>query len=499
MKFNVKTLITNGDAAMLNTGALVIGLYESGKLAHVGGAQALSLENNADIAAAIDSGDITGKAGTTLVLRSVQGIAADRIVLVGLGAGGKIAEKSFSSAVASVLRVLSTLACEDALVALPFENVSGQDFTWVIRNTVLSGLTADYRTDSLKSKKDPEPSGVRAIDLLVWEGVADDANKALNFAQALNSGMVLTKDLGNLPANICTPTHLANQAMELWKYGVQVKVLDQKDIEELRMDSFLSVTAGSVEPPKFIILEHNKGGDAAPFVLVGKGITFDTGGISLKPGAAMDEMKYDMLGAASVIGTFRTIAELELPLNVIGVIPTCENMPSGTATRPGDIVTSMSGQTIEILNTDAEGRLILCDALTYVERFRPAAVVDIATLTGAILTALGHHNTGLFTREDEAHDKLAAELLAAGKESGDTAWRMPLQDVYQEQIKSNFADVANLGTGGAGSTTAACFLERFTKKYTWAHLDIAGTASKGKNATGRPVPLLVTWLMNHAK
>jgi leucyl aminopeptidase len=269
------------------------------------------------------------------------------------------------------------------------------------------------------------------------------------------------------------------------------------------MGSFLSVARGTDEPPKFIVLKH-MGGKAkdAPVVLVGKGITFDSGGISLKPGAAMDEMKYDMCGAASVLGTFRAIAEMGLKLNVIGVIPSSENMPSGSATKPGDIVTSMSGQTIEVLNTDAEGRLVLCDALTYAERFKPAAVIDIATLTGACVVALGHHNAGLFTRDDEAHDKLANDLIAAGKASGDTAWRMPVEDAYQEQLKSNFADMANIGGMPGGSVTAACFLERFTKKYTWAHLDIAGVAWRGaaaKGATGRPVPLLTNYLIAQAK
>lgn len=281
-----------------------------------------------------------------------------------------------------------------------------------------------------------------------------------------------------------------------------IEVLDRKQLQALKMNSFLSVTNGSVEPPKFIVLKH-MGGKAkdAPTVLVGKGITFDSGGISLKGGAGMDEMKYDMGGAASVLGTMRAIGEMKLKLNVVAVIPTCENMPSGSATRPGDIVTSMSGQTIEILNTDAEGRLILCDALTYTERFKPSAVVDVATLTGACVTSLGHHNTGLFTRHDAAHDALATELLTAGKQTGDTAWRMPIEEAYNEQLKSNFADMANIGGPAGGSITAACFLERFTKKYTWAHLDIAGTAWKSgaaKGSTGRPVPLLTMFLINRA-
>jgi leucyl aminopeptidase len=323
-------------------------------------------------------------------------------------------------------------------------------------------------------------------------------------AVALANGMELTKNLGNLPANVCTPTYLADTAKQLGKeFKLDVEVLDRKQLQALKMGSFLSVTNGSDEPPKFIVLKH-LGGKAkdAPIVLVGKGITFDSGGISIKPGAAMDEMKYDMCGAASVLGTFRAIAEMKLKLNVIGVIPACENMPSGSATKPGDIVTSMSGQTIEVLNTDAEGRLVLCDALTYTERFKPAAVVDVATLTGACITALGHHNSGLFTRHDAAHDALAEELLSAGKEANDTAWRMPISDAYQEQLKSNFADIANIGGPPAGSITAACFLERFTRKYTWAHLDIAGTAWRSgaaKGATGRPVPLLTAFLINRAQ
>jgi leucyl aminopeptidase len=308
--------------------------------------------------------------------------------------------------------------------------------------------------------------------------------------------MDLAKDLGNLPPNICNPTYLSTSAKKLGKdLGLKVEVFGRKEIEALKMGAFLAVTQGAVTPPQFIVIRH-QGGRAtdAPVVLVGKGITFDTGGISLKPGEGMDEMKYDMCGAASVIGTMRAVAELKLKKNVIGVIPTCENMPSGQATRPGDIVTSMSGQTIEILNTDAEGRLILCDALTYVERFKPAAVIDIATLTGACVIALGAVHSGLFSDDDA----LAESLLSAGRTSQDTVWRMPLDSAYQEQLKSNFADMANIGGRPAGSVTAACFLARYTEKYSWAHLDIAGTAWKSgaaKGSTGRPVPLLVNYLL----
>jgi leucyl aminopeptidase len=311
--------------------------------------------------------------------------------------------------------------------------------------------------------------------------------------------MELTKRLGNLPPNICTPSFLAAEARKLGKQTkLEVEVLESKKLEALKMGSFLSVARGSAEPPRLIVIRHKGAGKSAPVVLVGKGITFDSGGISLKPGANMDEMKFDMCGAASVIGTMRTVAELKLKLNVIGVIVTCENLPSGTASRPGDIVTSMSGQTIEILNTDAEGRLILCDALTYVERFKPAAVVDIATLTGACVVALGNINSGLFSSNEE----LALQLLGASRQAADPAWRLPLDEDYQEQLKSNFADMANIGTpGSAGAVTAACFLARFTKAYPWAHLDIAGTAWKSgvaKGATGRPVPLLAQFLIERA-
>jgi leucyl aminopeptidase len=500
MDFSTKTLDAKTAVTAVKTGALVVGIHENRKLSKAAGA----LDKLGAISAALKSGDISGKPGTILLLRGVTGIAAQRIVLLGLGAEDDLSDKSFSAAAQALVRALATLGCDDAALALPFSEVKGRGLAWSIRNVVLAGRDFVYRADTLKSKKDPAPTGVKKLAFLTSAAEAPAAKAALAEAVALANGMALTKDLGNLPGNVCTPTYLANTARKLAKeFKLGVEVLDRKQLEALKMGSFLSVTNGSDEPPKFIVLKH-MGGKAkdAPVVLVGKGITFDTGGISLKPGLNMDEMKYDMCGAASVLGTFRAIAELDIKLNVIGVIPTCENMPSGRATKPGDIVTSMSGQTIEVLNTDAEGRLILCDALTYAERFKPAAVVDIATLTGACIVALGHHNSGLFTREDEAHDKLAEALLAAGRETGDTAWRMPVQEIYQEQLKSNFADMANIGGQPAGSVTAACFLERFTRKYTWAHLDIAGTAWKSgaaKGASGRPVPLLTAWLLNQAR
>lgn len=499
MDFSIKTIDAKTSIASLKAGCIAVGIYENKKLSP----QAQALDKSGEITAALKSGDISGKPGSTLLLRKVAGVAAERVLLIGLGADGELSDKVMSMAALCVARVIATLGGNDAVLALPFDAIKERDLAWAIRSSILVLRENSYRSDTLKSKKETTLSGVKKVAFLVAAAKAAVAKEAVAQGLALANGIELTKELGNLPANVCTPTYLANTAKKLAKeFKLSVEVLDRKQLEALKMGSFLSVARGGGEAPKFIIIKH-LGGKAkdAPTVLVGKGITFDTGGISLKGGAGMDEMKYDMCGAGSVLGTIRAIAELKLKLNVIGVIPATENMPSGTATKPGDIVTSMSGQTIEVLNTDAEGRLVLCDALTYVERFKPAAVVDIATLTGACVTSLGHHNSGLFTRHDSAHDALANELLSAGKATGDTAWRMPIEDSYQEQLKSNFADMANIGGPAGGSITAACFLERYTKKYTWAHLDIAGTAWKSgaaKGATGRPVALLTTFLMNRA-
>ncbi|MDY7547166.1 leucyl aminopeptidase [Glaciimonas sp. CA11.2] len=499
MDFSIKTHDAKTSIATLKSGCIVVGVFENKKLTP----QAQALDKSGEITAALKSGDISGKPGSTLLLRKINGTATERVLLIGLGPEGDISDKVISMAALCVARVASTLGANDAVIALPYTSIKERNQAWGIRTTVQALRDNDYRCDGLKSKKESTPTGVKKFAFLATAVQLTAAKEALAQAVALANGTDLTKDLGNLPGNFCTPTYLANTAKKLAKeFKLEVEVLDRKQLEALKMGSFLSVARGSDQPPKFIVLKH-LGGKVkdAPVVLVGKGVTFDSGGISLKAGLSMDEMKYDMCGAATVLGTLRAISEMKLKLNVIGVIAATENMPSGSATKPGDVVTSMSGQTIEVLNTDAEGRLVLCDALTYVERFKPAAVVDIATLTGACVTALGHHNSGLFTRHDDAHDILANELLSAGKATGDTAWRMPIEDSYQEQLKSNFADMANIGGSAGGSITAACFLERYTKKYTWAHLDIAGTAWKGgaaKGATGRPVPLLTNFLINRA-
>ncbi len=483
---------TTARAEAVKADAIAVGVFADGELTP--SARAIDKAARGAIKAAVKSGDMTGKRGTVVTLRGVPGVAAARVVVVGLGGRDDFSDRAYGDAVRAAAKACPG-AAEIAMAATEW-SVNGRDAEWLARQFALAARESVFRSDELKSKKEDSNGPTRAVLL---HAAGDSAERGLKQGTAIANGTALTKRLGNLPPNICTPSFLADEARKLakqWKLGVEV--LETKQLEALKMGSFLSVARGSAQPPRLIVLKHQGGGKSAPVVLVGKGITFDSGGISIKPGAAMDEMKFDMCGAASVIGTMRTVAELKLKLNVIGVVATCENMPSGTASRPGDIVTSMSGQTIEILNTDAEGRLILCDALTYVERFKPAAVVDIATLTGACVIALGNVNSGLFANNDE----LAEELLGASRSAGDAAWHMPLGDAYQEQLKTNFADMANIGTpSNAGAITAACFLSRFTKAYPWAHIDIAGTAWKSgaaKGATGRPVPLLSQFLLQRA-
>jgi leucyl aminopeptidase len=500
MDFSIKSFDAKNTINTAKAGCIAVGVFENKKLS----AAAKALDLHDAITAALKSGDISGKAGSTLLLRGLNDVAAERVLLVGLGSDEAISDKDFCSAIEAVCKVFATLGASDGVIALPLDALKNQDPQWAIHQIVMTAHDQAFRCDGLKSKKDTSNNGVKKFKIAIDGAHATGAKQHLANSVAIAHGSNLTRELGNLPGNYCTPTHLANTAKKLAQdYKLEVEILDRKQIEALKMGSFLSVSNGSDEPPKFIVIKH-MGGKAkeAPVVLVGKGITFDSGGISLKPGANMDEMKYDMGGAGSVLGTMRAVAELELKANVIGVIASCENMPNGRATKPGDIVTSMAGLTIEVLNTDAEGRLILCDALTYVERFNPAVVIDIATLTGACVVALGSHNSGLFTRHDEAHDQLANALLAAGKATNDTAWRMPVEEAYHDQLKSNFADLANIGTPGGGSVVAAAFLERFTRKYTWAHLDIAGTSWKSgsaKSASGRPVPLLARFLIDRTK
>jgi leucyl aminopeptidase len=493
MEFSIKS----ANPEKQRSGCVVVGVFDGRKLSAA--AQALDGTSRKYLSEVLRRGDHEGKAGTTLLLQKLPHVAADRVLLVGLGREREFGEAAFRGAIAATARALKGTGAAEAWISLTDLDVKRRDTAWKIEQAVMLLSEGTYRFDQMKSKPAAASKALKRATLQVARADVAQAQAACDRGQAIAAGMALAKDLGNLPGNVCTPTYLADQAIALGKSaGLKVTVLEKKDCEKLGIVSFLAVAQGSVQPPKLIVMEYNGGKrDAAPVALVGKGITFDTGGISIKPAGEMDEMKFDMCGAASVFGTMKAVAAMKLPLNVVGVVPATENMPDGNAIKPGDIVKTMSGQTVEILNTDAEGRLILCDALTYVEKFKPAAVIDIATLTGAMVIALGHIATGMFSNNDE----LAREVIAAGDRAWDRAWHMPLWDDYQDMLKSNFADFPNIATRAGGSITAACFLARFTKAYPWAHLDIAGTAWKSgaeKGATGRPVALLSQFLARRA-
>lgn len=447
--------------------------------------------------AAIKSGDIQGKTGETLVVHTPPKTPASRVLLVGLGNKNKFDAKAYRKAVRAAVQALNKTGATNALMTLQQLPISNRDAAWATTQLVMEAGNAHYRYDHTKSKKADKPKLV-SMQISCDSAQRKALTQAIKVGNAVSNGMSVARELGNLPGNICTPTYLAERASTLGmrNKSVKTRILTEKQMERLGMGSLLSVGRGSKEESRLIVIEYKgaKKADAAPYCLVGKGITFDTGGISIKPGAGMDEMKFDMCGAASVLGTMTAITELALPINVTAIIAAAENMPSSNATKPGDIVTSMSGKTIEILNTDAEGRLVLCDALTYAERFKPKTVIDIATLTGAAVATFGDVNTAMLSNNDE----LARELFELGQDTLDTVWQLPLDDEYQSLLDSNFADIANIGGPRAGTITAACFLSRFTEKFQWAHLDIAGTAwlSGGqKGATGRPVPLLVEYLL----
>jgi leucyl aminopeptidase len=478
----------------MQTACVVVGIHEGGKLSTA--AQAVDRASGGRIRRMVSAGDLEGKTGTVKILYGLPGIAAERVALVGLGK--EPGRKEYRDAVRAATSLLGDTGARDASFYLAEVPVEGCDAAWKARQFAIAASDAAYRFDQMKSKRADKRRLARVTLAVSGRGGQAAYARGLAEGRAIAAGMSLTRDLGNLPGNVCTPAYLAEAALKLAKdWKLAAEVLERKDMERLGMGALLSVAKGSRQPPKFIVLRHSGGGRKPPVVLVGKGITFDTGGISIKPAGEMDEMKFDMCGGASVLGALRAAAEMGLKLNLIGVVPAAENMPGGAASKPGDVVTTLSGQTVEILNTDAEGRLILCDALTYVERFKPQAVVDIATLTGACIIALGHVCSGLFSNKDS----LSRELVAAGTDAWDRAWPMPLWDDYQDQLKSNFADFANIGGRPAGSVTAACFLSRFTKRYDWAHLDIAGVAwrsGKDKGATGRPVPLLMSFLMKRA-
>ena len=429
------------------------------------------------------------KLASTLMLGKVEGYKSKRVLVVGLGES-PLTRKDFIKVLKSLSSAMGNAKVKN--VVIPFIEVEDADEAWIQSSTARVLKNERYKVNKVGVQEDPSDIVLEAVNLYSKNNGASEIQKGV----AVANGMALTRKLGDLPPNICTPTYLADAAKSLAKtYNLECEILEESEMESLGMNSLLSVSKGSSQPGKLISLSYSNNGNAAPIVLVGKGVTFDSGGISLKPGSGMDEMKYDMCGAASVLGTMSAIAEMNLKVNLIVVVPAVENMPAHNASRPGDVVKSMSGQTIEILNTDAEGRLILCDALTYCEKYKPKTVIDIATLTGAVIIALGKHHSGVMSNDQS----LADALKISGEAAQDTVWQLPLDDEYDDLLKSNFADMANIGGREAGTVTAACFLARYTKKYSWAHIDIAGTAWLGgskKGATGRPVPLLTQYIMD---
>jgi leucyl aminopeptidase len=491
-------VVESGSLHTQPTGCIVVGVYEGGKLSP--SAMELDTASGHALHEAVSRGDHDGELGATLLLARIPNATCERVLLVGLGPEREFVESSYHTAFSAATRTLRTTGAAEATLCLNELPVNGREGDWKIEQAVLAVMDAMYRFDKLKSEPPKRKCALKKVVLHISDrSAAAVAEAAIDRAKAIAEGIALAKDLGNLPGNICTPMYLAEQARELGcRHGFEVKILDQEDIAKLGMNAFLAVAGGSRQRPKLIVIEYHGGAVAAlPVVLVGKGITFDTGGLNIKSSSEMDQMKFDMCGAASVFGALRAAALMKLSLNVVGIIPAAENMPDGNAIKPGDVVTTMSGHTVEVVDTDAEGRVVLCDALTYAENYKPAVLVDVATLTGAIVSALGDIATGVFSNSDA----LVREVLEAGDRAWDRAWHMPLWHEYQDMLESNIADFANVGPRGDCAITAACFLSRFTKRSQWVHLDIAGTATKGgedKGATGRPVALLAQFLAGRA-
>ncbi len=495
MEFGVKS----GSPEKQRSACIVVGVFEPRRLTSV--AEQLDQISEGYISNLIRRGDLEGKAGQMLLLHHVPNVLSERVLLVGCGKERELNERQYKQIVAKTIKTLNETGSMEAVSFLTELHVKGRDIYWMVRQAVEAANDSVYSFLQLKTKKGEPRRPLRKMVFNVpTRKDLQLAERAIEHATAVSKGVKIAKDVSNMPPNICNPKYLNEQSAQLVSNyaSLSMETIDEAAMEKLGMHTYLAVGRGSINESIMSIIHHKGGAEGdKPYVLVGKGLTFDSGGISIKGAEAMDEMKYDMCGASSVLGVMHTVAELNLPINIIGVIAGCENMPDANAYRPGDILTTMSGQTVEVLNTDAEGRLVLCDALTYVERFDPELVIDIATLTGACVIALGKHATAVLTQ----HNPLAHEILNASEQSSDKAWRLPLWDEYQDQIESPFADMTNLGGRPAGTITAACFLSRFTRKYTWAHLDIAGTAWVGganKGATGRPVPMLSQFLMNKA-
>ena len=492
-------LFTTTSGAHRRAGScIIVGVYEKGQPG--AGAADIDDASRGYLSRLAKQGDLSGRLGQALMLNDVPGVRAKRVLVVGLGGSRKYGVAAYRRAVSAAANAVKGTRIADVVSYLGLEAAGDTDAYYLARYAVETIGNALYSYSETKSGRRPRRPALKKIGLAVASrSDAGKAKRGAEHAWAIVTGMSLARELGNLPPNICTPAYIARSAQKLGRQykSVTTRVLNEAEIRRLGMHSFLSVTGGTTLPAKLIVMQYKGAGSDKPVVLVGKGITFDAGGISLKPGPGMDEMKFDMCGAAAVIGTLASVARMKLPVNLTVVVPTCENLPSGTATRPGDIVTSMSGKTIEILNTDAEGRLILCDALTYSRRFKPAVIIDVATLTGACVVALGKHRTAVMSRSDE----LATEITDAGVAADDRGWQLPMAEEYEQQLKSNFADFANVGGRDGGAITAACFLGKFTEGLNWAHLDIAGTAWRSgaaKGSTGRPVPMLAEFVLRRA-
>ncbi len=496
MEFSIKS----GSPEKQRTACVVVGVFEPRKLSS--SAQIIDDSASGFLSSLVRKGDMEGKLGQTLLLHNLKNTLCDRVLLVGCGKEREFNSRQYKKVVAKVVQTLNETGSMEAVFYLTELPTKGCDINQKIQHLVISATDILYQFNELKSNKNGTRRPLRKITIML-NSRRELLKKEQTLRQAIGmaEGIHLAKDLGNMPANFCTPSYLAETAIGLASTysSLKTEILDEEQIDELNMATFLSVSRGSREEARLIVMKYSGGAKSEkPVVLIGKGVTFDSGGISLKPGAAMDEMKYDMCGAASVIGTINAIAAMELNINVIAIVPATENMPDGLATKPGDIITSMSGKTIEILNTDAEGRLVLCDALTYSERFDPEVVIDVATLTGACIVALGRQVSAVFSN----HSPLTHDLENAAKQTDDKIWELPIWDEYHEQLKSNFADLANIGGREAGSITAACFLSKFAQKFNWAHIDIAGVAwksGKDKGATGRPVSLLCQYLINRTE
>lgn len=496
MEFSVKS----GSPEKQRSACIVVGVFEPRRLSPI--AEQLDKISDGYISSLLRRGDLEGKPGQMLLLHQVPNILSERVLLVGCGKERELDERQFKQIIQKTINTLNETGSMEAVCFLTELHVRGRNTYWKVRQAVESAKEALYTFDQMKSiKVEPRRPLRKLVFNVPTRRELSVGEKAIQHGLAVASGLKIAKDLGNMPPNICNPAYLASHARQLADEfsPVTTRVIGEQQMKDLGMNAYLAVGQGSQNESLMSVIEYKGAAnpDDKPIVLIGKGLTFDSGGVSIKPSDGMDEMKYDMCGAATVFGVMRAVAELQLPLNVVGILAGCENMPDGRAYRPGDILTTMSGQTVEVLNTDAEGRLVLCDTLTYAERFDPELVIDVATLTGACVIALGHHISGLLSN----HNPLANDLLSASEQAGDRAWRLPLGDEYQEQLESNFADMANIGGRPAGAITAGCFLSRFTKKYYWAHLDIAGTAwrsGKSKGATGRPVPLLTQFLLNRA-